>query len=41
MRRTKTVSPPGVTISTGAPVQAELAGRALDDAEATREVSSG
>ncbi len=41
IRRMKAVSPPGVTISTGAPVQAEFGGRDLDAAEARREGSLG
>ena len=36
MRLTKATSPPGVTISTAAPVQAEKGGLDFPEAEATR-----
>ena len=40
MRETKATSPPGVTISISAPVQAECGGRDFEAAEATMEVGS-
>lgn len=41
MRDTKAVSPPGVTISLGLPVQALLGGRDFSRAEAEREAAEG
>ena len=40
-RAAKPTSPPAVTISTAAPVQAEAGGRALNAAEAARAVAEG
>lgn len=40
-REAKWVSPPGVTISVGEPVQAECGGRDFREAEARREVVVG